>query len=301
MKIKLTVVILNYNTAFYLKECLISLKKIRKEVNFEVFVIDNGSKDGSVLMVKRDFPWVEKIIKNKTNIGFAAGNNKAKPYARGEFVLFLNPDTIVKKGSFKKPLEFMEENKDVGAVTCKIVLPDGNLDKDSRRSFVTPWTGLTHIYLKLDRIFPKSKIFAKYWYGYISADTIHEVDALQGAYFMTRKKILDSVEWFDEDYFLNGEDIDLSWKIKNKGWKIFYYPLASIVHVKGVAKGKVKSKNYKIPLREKLKYRLAEVNAMELFFRKRLWDNYPLLYNYFVLSGIKILKFVRVTRTLILR
>ncbi|OGM04459.1 hypothetical protein A2715_05145 [Candidatus Woesebacteria bacterium RIFCSPHIGHO2_01_FULL_39_32] len=299
-KPKLSIVILSYNTVDLLRECLLSLKKVRGEVGFEVIVSDNASTDGSPEMVEDEFPWVKKIIKTRINIGFAAGNNRAREYVNGEFVLFLNPDTIIHKDTLKKCRQYLDNHKDVGALTCKIVLPTGQLDKDARRSFITPWIGLTHIYLKLDRIFPKSKLFAKYWYGYVSPNTEHEVDALQGAFFFTRRAVLDQVGWFDEDYFLNAEDIDLSWKIKEKGWKIFYYPNVSITHVKGAAKGKTKRTKQNVPLKEKLKYRLAEVDAMEVFVKKRLWRNYPLALNLLVLTGIKLLRFIRATKVILL-
>jgi len=295
----LSIVILSYNTKDLLRDCLISLKKVMEEVEFEVIVPDNGSNDGSPEMVETEFPWVEKVIKIGKNLGFAKGNNKVRQYVKGEYVLFLNPDTIVLKDTLGTTVKYLEEHKDVGAITCKMILPNGQLDKDVRRSFITPWIGLTHIYLKLDRLFPKSKIFAKYWYGYISPDQEHEVDALQGAFFLTRKAVLDHVGWFDEDYFLNAEDIDLCWKIKNARWKIIYYPKVSIIHIKGAAKGKTKITKRKVNLKEKLKYRLAEVDAMELFVKKRLWDKYPLLLNLFVLTGTKLLKLFRATKVII--
>lgn len=291
-KVKLSIIILSFNTKNLLKDCLVSIAKVRSEVNFEVIVPDNGSVDGSPQMVEKEFPWVKKVIKIGNNVGFARGNNKAKSYVFGEYVLFLNSDTIVPKSTLKESVAYLDEHKDVGAMTCKIVLPDRTLDKDSRRTFITPWIGITHLYLKLDRVFPKSKVFGRYWYGYIPADVTHEVDALQGAFFLVRKKILDDVGWFDEDYFLDGEDIDLSWKIKNAGWKIMYYPKIYIIHIKGAAKGKNKKIKY-VSFKEKLKYRMAGVNSMEVFYKKRLWKKYPLFLNILVILGIKLLKGMR--------
>jgi GT2 family glycosyltransferase len=296
-KPKLSIVILSYNTKNLLKNCLKSLEKVRNEVNFEVIVSDNGSTDGSSEMLEKDFKEVI-LIRNGKNLGFAAGNNRARKYCNGEFILFLNSDTATEKDTLKSCVKYLNEHQDVGALTCKIVLPDGSLDKDSRRSFITPWIGLTHLYLKLDRMFPGSKLFAKYWYGYISPDEIHEVDAIQGAFFLTRKKILDEVDWFDEDYFLDGEDIDLCWRIKEKGWKIIYYPKVSITHIKGATKGKNKERKY-ISFREKLKYRMSGVNSMEIFVKKRLWNRYPLIVDVVVLIGIRLLKGVRILKLLI--
>ena len=295
----LSVVILSYNTRDLILNCLESLDKVGKEIDFEIIVSDNGSTDDSVVMVKKRFPRVSLVL-NKENLGFAKGNNRAKNLCRGKYVLFLNSDTIVKKNTLKKTTRYLEKNPKVGALTCKIYLPDGSLDKDARRSFITPWTGLVHIFLRLDRIFPKSKLFAKYWYGYISPDRTHEVDALQGAYFMSRKEILDKVGWFDEDYFLDGEDIDLSWKIKELGWKIVYYPEVSIIHLKGATKGINKKSSKYVTLKEKKKFRMSGVNSMEIFYRKRLWEEYPLVVNLAVLTGIKAVKIARYIKLVVM-
>lgn len=289
-KPKLSIVILNCNTKDLLKDCLESLGKVKDEAAFEIIVSDNGSTDGSLEMLEKSFEWV-KLVENKKNLGFAAGNNRARNYCKGEYVLFLNSDTIVKKNTLKKSLNYIKNNKEVGALTCKIVLPTGELDKDARRSFPTPWVALTH-FSGLDRILPKSKILAKYWYGHISEDKTHEVDVLQGAYFLTRKKILDEVDWFDEDYFLDGEDIDLCWKIKEKGFKIIYYPEISIIHIKKATKKKESPG-------KRLKFRMAGVNSMEIFYKKRLWKQYPFLLNLLVLLGIKLLKLIRLVVVLL--
>ncbi len=280
----LSIVILSYNTYVPLKDCLTSLEKVRGEVAFEVIVSDNGSSDGSTEMVRKDFSWV-KVIKSEENLGFAKGNNRVKDVVEGEYVLFLNSDTIVPKNTLKETVSYLDAHPQVGALTSKIILPSGRLDKDARRSFPTPWVSLTH-FSHLDRLFSKSRIFAKYWYGYIPENTIHEVDVLQGAFFLARKKILDEVGWFDEDYFLDGEDIDLSWKIKEKGWKIIYYPKVFIRHIKGAAK--------KLPsLHDRLRFVMSGVDSMEIFYKKRLWLRYPVFVNIAVLLGINILRVFR--------
>lgn len=295
---KLSIIILNYNTRDLLGDCLESLKKVKGEVEFEVIVSDNGSTDESVKMVKQEFPDV-KVVENGENLGFARGNNRAKVLVAGEYILFLNSDTIVHSNTLKKCVNYLNEHKDVGALTCKALLSNGTLDKDTRRSFITPWIGLVHLFLRLDRMFPKSKLFGQYWYGYLDENQIHEIDAIQGAFFMTRKKILDQVGWFDEDYFLDAEDIDLSWKIKKAGWKNIYYPEVSILHLKGATKGKNSMTKRNISLTEKLRYRLSGVNSMEIFYRKRMRNEYPLLINYIVLLGIKTLKALRFTKVVL--
>ena len=225
------------------------------------------------------------MIISKDNLGFAAGNNRARKYCNGEYVLFLNSDTELNKSTLKETLLYIKKHRNVGAMTCKIVLPDGTLDKDARRSFSTPWVGLTH-FSGLDRLFPTSKLFSKYWYGYIPENKSHEVDVLQGAYFLVRKKVLDSVGWFDEDYFLDGEDIDLCWRIKEAGWKIVYYPKVSIKHIKKASK-----KNPTNNDREK--FVLAGVESMRIFYKKHLWDKYPSILNQIVMFGIDVTEIIR--------
>jgi len=223
----LSVIVLNYNTKDVTLNCLNSLIKVKDELNFEVLLVDNGSIDGSIeevekLIEKTVKPEI-KLVKNNANLGFAKGNNAAKDFCIGRYILFLNSDTLMNPDTLKESIKYLEDHPNVGALTCKTILPDGSLDKDARRSFPTPWVALTH-FSGLDRLFPKSKAFSKYWYGYLSADTTHEIDVLQGAYCMAPKKVLDEVGWFSEEYFLDGEDIDLSYKIKQAGYKIIYFP-----------------------------------------------------------------------------
>lgn len=288
---ELSIIILNYDTKELLADCLNSIKKCEEEIPLEVIVSDNASQDGSVQMVKQDFPWV-RVLQGE-NLGFSKGNNRAKKFTHGKLILFLNPDTVVNKGVLKETTDYIKKHKDVGALSCKTVLPSGEIDKDARRSFPTPWVSFTHLILKLDRIFPKSKYFSKYWYGYLPANKIHEVDAIQGAFFLTWKNILDKVDWFDEDYFFNGEDIDLCWKIKEIGYKIIYYPNVFIYHVKGASKGKSKEWRYKISFKHRIKMKLIEASSMEIFYRKRLWNKYPLIFNWLVIFGIRVFKGIK--------
>lgn len=290
-KPELSIVILTYNTKELLEDCLNSVLEKKDEVGFEIIVSDNDSTDKTGQMVKEKFPEV-KYLKGE-NAGFSKGNNRTRDHVKGELVLFLNPDTVVKKDTLKETVRYLKKHDGVGAVSCKLVLPNGELDKDTRRSFPTPWVAFTHLVLRADRLFPKSKLFSQYWYGYIDEDKVHEVDALQGAYFLTYKKILDEVGWFDEDYYFDGEDLDLSYQIKKAGYKLIYYPKVEIMHLKGVTKGKVKKYRKKIPLKQRLKLRMAGMNSMERFYRKNLWDRYPVLFNWFVVLGIRIFKLIR--------
>lgn len=283
-KTDVSIVILNYNTRLLLRNCLISVFKYIDEAKIEVIVVDNASSDGSVEMVKKEFPRV-KLIKSDVNLGFAIGNNLAKKMTKGEYVLFLNSDTEVEKHTFKYTLNKIKSDKKIGALGCKVLLPNGQLDKDARRSFPTPWVAFTH-FSGLDRMFPRSKIFAKYWYGYLSPDKTHEVDVLQGAYMLCQKNVLDMVGWFDEDYFLDGEDIDLCWKIKKTGYKLIYFPKVSILHIKKASK-KSPGKS------ERKKIVESSVKSMELFYKKRMSKEYPKIVTAIVILGIKFMTIIR--------
>lgn len=275
---KLSIVILSYNTKDLLLQCLASLQKVKDELDFDVIVIDNASIDKSAEIVEKKYPRV-KIVKNEANLGFAKGNNIAREIVKSKYVLFLNSDTIVKKGAIAETFNYLQSNHDIGAMTCRVLLTDGKDDPDTRRSFPTPWVSLTH-FSKLDRLFPRSKIFAKYWRGYEDPLRMYDVDVIQGAFFMSPRKVLDQVGWFSEEYFLDGEDIDLCWKIKKGGYRIVYYPEAYITHIKKASKSKSKSKK-------------TGVESMEIFYRKNMWSNYPLIVNILVIMGIKILRVIR--------
>jgi len=222
---KLSIVILNHNTSKILKDCLKSLEKARNELDFDVIVSDNDSSDDSVDMVKNNFSLVN--ILQGPNISFSNGNNRARKYIKTKYVLFLNSDTIVHKNTLKECVNYLENHEDVGALTCKLILPDGTLDKDARRKFPTPWISFKRLFLRNSK---------EYWYEESDENKTHEVDAIQGAFFLTKKEILDKVGWFDEKYKFDGEDLDLCFQIKKVGYKIIYYPEASITHLKKATK-----------------------------------------------------------------
>lgn len=288
-KIKLSIIILNYNTKELLEGCLKSVKEHMDEVPMEVIVSDNTSDDGSPEMIKKKFPWV-KLLEGP-NEGFSKGNNRARPFAKGEMILFLNPDTLVYKDVFAKTVRYLEEHPKAGAVTCKLVLPDGSMDKDVRRKFPTPRISFNKLVLGKTR---------EYYYEDIPDTSTHEVEAIQGAFFLSYKKILDKVGWFDERYFFDGEDVDLCYQIHKLGYSLVYYPDVYITHLKGVTKGKVKKWRFKVSDAQRKKLRLAGVASMELFYRKNLWNKYPVWFSYFVVFGISIFKVIRYIRVVLL-
>ncbi|OGC69528.1 hypothetical protein A2415_05245 [candidate division WWE3 bacterium RIFOXYC1_FULL_39_7] len=298
-KVDLSVVVLNYNTKEIVLDCLKSIYEHTENVSFEVVVVDNGSTDGSQAAVGNLKSQISnlKLVQNIKNLGFAKGNNRARNVVTGEYILFLNSDTLLIENTFKKTVDYIKNKPEIGAITVKQILPSGKLDRDCRRSFPTPWVALTH-FSGLDRFFPKSKLLGRYWRGYLSEDETQEVEVIQGSFFLSLKKVLDEVGWFDEDYFLNGEDIDLSWKIRRAGYRNVYYPKTSIIHLKGATKGK-RGSMIKQPLKKRIKYALAGVDAMELFYKKRLFKNYPMYVTWLVIVGIRLMKLARVTREII--
>ncbi len=300
---KVSVIIVNFNTRKITVDCVKSLLVCGAEAEMRIFVVDNASRDGSVAEFEKEFAAEiaggrMEILANNANLGFSRANNLPRGKCAGQYVLFLNSDTIVHPGTLAKTLEFMDAHPDVGALSCRLVLGDGKtLDRDARRAMPTPWVALSH-FLCLDRIFKGAKLFDRYWCGYVPENKIQEVDVIQGAFFLAPKKILDLVGWFDEDYFLDGEDIDLCWKIKNAGYKIIYYPEASITHFKGSSKGKKETgaAKSKISYRDRLKYVSSGARSMKIFYRKRMWGKSSLLLNYLVLGAINILIFLRTSK-----
>lgn len=229
--VDVSIIILSYNTKDLLRTCLTTVfASLLGEYRMEVIVCDNASNDESLLMVKKEFPAVISI-QNGKNLGFAAGNNPGIALSKGRYVLLLNSDTEVYKDTFATMISYMDKNEDVGVSTCKIVLPTGQIDMACHRGFPTPWASITYL-LKLETLFPTSRLFGQYHQGYKGFSTIHEVDCIVGAFFMVRRTVIKKVGLLDEDYFMYGEDIDWCYRIKKAGWKIMYNPQTSILHRK---------------------------------------------------------------------
>ncbi|MBE0432186.1 glycosyltransferase [candidate division WOR-3 bacterium] len=227
----LSIIIVNYNVKAFLEQCLIAIERALGGLDIEVFVVDNASVDGSQSMVRKRFPQV-RLIENTANVGFSTANNQALKLAQGKYVLLLNPDTLIQEDTLTVLKRFLDARPDVGAVGCKLLNPDGSFQIASRRSFPTPWVAFCRI-VWLSRIFPKSRLFGQYNVTYLDPDAEAEVDVLSGSLMMLRKSVIDQAGYFDEDYFMYGEDIDLCYRIKKAGWKIVYTPSTKAIHYKG--------------------------------------------------------------------
>ena len=252
---KLSVVIVNYNVEHFLEQCLLSVRKASKSVDMEVFVVDNISIDGSVEMVKQKFPEVI-LIENSDNVGFSKANNQAMRIAKGEYVLLLNPDTVVEEDTFKKVVDFMDAHPDAGGLGVKMIDGKGKFLPESKRGLPTPEVAFYKIF-GLASLFPKSKKFGRYHLGYLDKEETNEIEILSGAFMLMRKKTLDKIGLLDEAFFMYGEDIDLSYRIILGGYKNYYFPETKIIHYKGESTKK-----------SSVNYVFVFYNAMIIFAKK---------------------------------
>ncbi len=254
---KITIVILSYNVRQLLEKCLESVQ------SWPVIVVDNASTDKSAEMVKIKFPKVT-LLQTGKNLGFAAGNNFALPHINSDYVLFLNPDTEVKGKAIEICQDFLDNNQDFGAATCKVELPNGKIDYSCHRGLPTPWNSLFY-FLGLAKLFPKSKIFAGYTATYLDINVPHQIDCATGAFLLVRKSAGEKIGWWDEDYFWNGDDIEFCFKLKERGYKIMYLPQEKIIHYKGAS-------SISSPEARRLTA-YSSTKAMRVFLRKNYSQN----------------------------
>lgn len=273
----LTIAVLNYNSGDYLFKCLESIKDVKDEANISVVAIDNNSTDESFNLAKETFKAV-KFVQNDENLGFSKGYNNTLKEIKSEFVLLLNPDCLLEKGVIKNVLEDFENNENAGAITCKIILSNGKTDLTAHRGFPTPWASLLYAFGN-DSLYHLT--------GKVSGE-IHEVDAISGAFFFTKKSILEEVGYLDERFFLYGEDIDLSLRIKNKGYKILYDPTIKITHYKGISSGLKKHSQDLTAANSATRKKAmnAFYEAMILFYDKHYKNKYPFFVTWLVYFGV---------------
>lgn len=238
---KLSVIIVNYNVKAFLEQALLSVQKAAQKVPTEVFVVDNDSVDGSVEMVREKFPEV-KLIANKKNVGFSAANNQAIKESTGDYVLLLNPDTVVEESTFEKVVNFMDAHPDAGGLGVRMIDGKGKFLPESKRGLPSPSVAFYKM-CGLSKLFPKSKVFGRYHLKYLSEFETNEVEVLAGAFMLIRKETLDKIGLLDETFFMYGEDIDLSYRITQAGYKNYYFADTTIIHYKGESTKKT-SVNY---------------------------------------------------------
>lgn len=270
----ISIIIVNYNTYDLTKNTINSVIETANDIDYEVILVDNASADGSIQKLEEDFCGYQniKIIKNDTNLGFSKANNIGMRIATGDYILLLNSDTKLEVDCLQNAIEYIKKDEKIGALGAKVVLPSGKLDHACKRGFPTPKASLFYL-LKLDILNPKK--FGIYDALHIGEDEIGEVDSLMGAFMLMPKIVFDEVGFLDEDFFMYGEDIDLSYRIKQAGYKIIYYPKSKIIHYKG---GSSKKR------RRKIIYDFH--NAMWIFYKKHYYKEYNFLITGFVFLGI---------------
>ena len=228
---QLSIVIVNYNVKYFLEQCLYSVRRASEGLDVEVIVVDNNSVDGSGRMVSEKFPEVIPI-QNKENLGFSKANNQGIKIAKGDYILLLNPDTVVEDDTLRKIVSYMDEHPNAGGLGVKMIDGKGNFLPESKRGLPKPDVAFYKVF-GLSKLFPKSRIFGKYHLGYLDNEQVHEVDVLSGAFMLIRKSVLEKIGPLDETFFMYGEDIDLSYRITQAGFKNIYYPETRIIHYKG--------------------------------------------------------------------
>jgi GT2 family glycosyltransferase len=222
-------IVVNYNTRNLLVDCLRAFYAC-SDVPAEAVVVDNASTDGSVETVAREFPEA-KLIRQHANVGFGRANNAGLQVAEGRFLLLMNPDVTVMPGCVGRLADFLLVRPDAGAVGPRLQRPDGLLDDTARRGFPSPAATFFH-FTGLARVFPRNEKLNRYRMGHLPATETHEIDAGTAACLMVRRAAIDRVGFFDPDYFMFGEDLDLCFRLKSGGWKVFYLPTARAVHLK---------------------------------------------------------------------
>lgn len=251
---KITVIIVSYNVKYYIEQCLLSLRKALEGIEAEVYVVDNHSKDSSVAYLRHRFRECNFVASNH-NLGFARANNLAIKRAKGEYILLLNPDTIVGENTVRECIAFMDAHPQAGGAGVKMLKCDGEKAMESRRGLPSPLTAFYKMCGLCSR-FPKNRKLGKYYMGYLSWDEPGRIEVISGAYCMLRKSVIDKVGMLDEDFFMYGEDIDLSYRILKGGYENWYLP-STILHYKGESTH-----------RSSFRYVHVFYEAMLIFFRK---------------------------------
>ena len=294
---KLSVIIVSYNVEHFLAQCLVSVE--RAIANFsdqtpsgssqiDVFVVDNISVDGTCKMVKERFPWV-KLIENSENVGFSKANNQAIKISNSEYVLLLNPDTVIQEDTFSKCISFADAHPKLGGMGVPMFDGSGTYLPESKRGIPTPWASLCRI-SGLFRLAPKSKNLNNYYAGHLSANENHKIEVLSGAFMWMRKSELDDVGMLDEDFFMYGEDIDLSWRIIKGGWENHYYTGTRIIHYKGESTKK-----------GSLNYVSIFYKAMLIFAAKHFEGSQARSFNFLIRIAIYFRAFISVIHRIITR
>ncbi len=274
----LSICIVTHRAKALLRTCLQSIYENTRTLCFEIIVVDNNSQDGTVEMVRGDFPNVQLIV-NDYNAGFTRPNNQALKVSRGRYALLLNNDTFVLPNALDRLVQFMDAHPEVGICTPKVLNRDGTLQKQCRRSFATPWDLICY-FSRLSALFPKSPLFARYLVTYRDENSPHGVDAVSGSCMLIRRQAMDHIGLLDERFFAYQEDTDYCFRANKAGWQTFYYPEAQVIHY--ASQGGSRADPYRSIFEWHKSY--------WLYYRKNLASRYFFLFNwfYYLLMALKL-------------
>lgn len=274
---QLSVIILNYNVRYFLEQCVLSVQEAIASLEAEIIVIDNNSSDDSCLMMKTRFPEV-KLIENAVNFGFPKGNNIGVEKANGKYICILNPDTVVAEDTFIKILAFAEEKENLGIIGCKLIDGTGSFLPESKRGIPTPWVAFTKIF-GLYKVFPKSKVFNRYYAQHLNENQTGKVEILVGAFMLLEKKIYQELQGFDENCFMYADDIDLSYRTLMLKKDNYYFHETAVLHYKG--ESTIKDELYMKRFQE----------AMNFFYLKHFKKSW--FFSFFIQAGTLFFSFIK--------
>jgi len=269
----LSVIIVSYNVSYFLEQCLKSVIQASHSLDIDIFVVDNCSDDDSVHMVQTRFPRVKLII-NQDNKGFSKANNQAIRQSVSDYVLLLNPDTVIEEDALIKTFNFMEMHPEAGGLGIKMIDGYGHFLPESKRGLPTPWASFCKM-SHLSQLFPRSSYFNRYHLGYLAENETNKIEVLAGAFMLLRRKVLDTIGLLDEDFFMYGEDIDLSFRITKAGNFNYYFPETRMIHYKGESTRK-----------SSLNYVRLFYGAMLIFARKHFAGKNERLLSLVILPGV---------------
>jgi GT2 family glycosyltransferase len=268
-EVVLSICILTYQAREYLRGCLNSIYENPPDSEFEIIIVDNCSTDGTQEMLKRDYPQTV-LIENPENMGFTVPMNQALRNSNGDYMLLLNPDTLIHPQAFTRLIDYMERRPDVGICGPKVLNTDGTLQKPCRRGESRPLAVFSY-FLGLSTLFPNSRIFGEYLMSYMDEDETHEVAGISGSCMMIRRAVISQIGYLDERFFAYQEDADYCFRARKAGWKIYYVPTAHIIHYGGQGGSRVQ------PYRSIYHWH----RSYWLYYQKNLADDYCFLLNWF--------------------
>lgn len=304
MAIDLSIIIVNFNTGNYLKKCLQSLYRNHLRHKVEIIVVDNASTDNSISLAKKVVSNPKKNLSSKflvldSNLGFSQGNNRGIKLAnpKSRCLLFLNPDTTVGQNLISDLIDYLDSHPEIDAASANLILvKTGQTQPECHRGFPTPTNSFFHFFLPfLPKVFPKSKLFNGYFLGHLDLNHPQIIDACSGAFLVLKRRVGESINWWCPEYFFYGEDLDLCFQLKQKGYRLWYLPQFRVQHYQGISSG-IKPTTSQASLTTKTTIARASTDAMRIFYRRNFLKFYPPILQKLILAGIKLLEWQRLLK-----